>query len=198
MGHPRRSGEEPFEWSERFSIPPEELEETDLVDLGEVACRGRIERTSSSNFLLTYDLDYRQTLACVRCLREIEQESRSEGQLLLVLPKGAAQGKSAPGRKERPAEKTGPKGLVKDEEGEEMELGEDDLGVLELSEPTFQSRPVVVEQLHLGIPMKPLCREDCKGLCGSCGADLNEGPCSCPTAVDPRWSRLAAVPDAGK
>jgi uncharacterized protein len=194
--HLDRIGEEPFEWSERFSIPPEELEETDLVNLGEVACRGRIERTSASNFLLTYDLDYHQTLACGRCLREIEQAVKTEGQLLLVLAKGAGQGKNA-GRKERPAEKAGPKALTKDEE-EEMELGEEDLGVLELSEPTFQSRPVVVEQLHLGIPMKPLCRDDCKGLCGSCGADLNEGPCSCPPAVDPRWSRLTAVPDASK
>ena len=29
------------------------------------------------------------------------------------------------------------------------------------------------------LPMRPLCREDCKGLCPRCGADLNEGPCSC-------------------
>ena len=32
----------------------------------------------------------------------------------------------------------------------------------------------------LAIPMKPLCREDCAGLCPSCGHNLNQGPCNCP------------------
>jgi uncharacterized protein len=32
----------------------------------------------------------------------------------------------------------------------------------------------------LAIPMKPLCREDCAGLCSNCGHNLNQGPCSCP------------------
>jgi uncharacterized protein len=32
----------------------------------------------------------------------------------------------------------------------------------------------------LAIPMKPLCREDCAGLCPNCGHNLNQGPCSCP------------------
>jgi uncharacterized protein len=32
----------------------------------------------------------------------------------------------------------------------------------------------------LAIPMKPLCREDCAGLCPNCGHNLNLGPCSCP------------------
>jgi len=43
----------------------------------------------------------------------------------------------------------------------------------------------------LAIPMKPLCREDCAGLCQSCGHNLNQGPCDCPPQeVDPRWSEL--------
>jgi len=32
----------------------------------------------------------------------------------------------------------------------------------------------------MAIPMKPLCREDCAGLCPGCGHNLNEGPCNCP------------------
>lgn len=40
------------------------------------------------------------------------------------------------------------------------------------------------------LPMQPLCRPDCRGLCPRCGADLNEGPCSCPPEVDERWSAL--------
>jgi uncharacterized protein len=37
----------------------------------------------------------------------------------------------------------------------------------------------VREVLLLDLPMAPRCREDCRGLCPRCGADLNEGPCSC-------------------
>jgi len=37
----------------------------------------------------------------------------------------------------------------------------------------------IQEQLVLGLPMRPLCREDCKGLCAACGADLNVDECNC-------------------
>ncbi len=45
------------------------------------------------------------------------------------------------------------------------------------------------ETLLLELPMSPRCREDCKGLCPTCGADLNEGPCGC--------SRESAGPPPG-
>lgn len=35
------------------------------------------------------------------------------------------------------------------------------------------------EALLVEVPMTPHCREDCKGLCPTCGADLNDGPCAC-------------------
>jgi uncharacterized protein len=38
------------------------------------------------------------------------------------------------------------------------------------------------ELLLLELPMVPHCREDCRGLCPKCGADLNAGPCGCPRA----------------
>jgi uncharacterized protein len=37
----------------------------------------------------------------------------------------------------------------------------------------------IQEQVVLCLPMRPLCREDCKGLCAACGADLNAGECNC-------------------
>ncbi len=43
----------------------------------------------------------------------------------------------------------------------------------------------------LSVPMKKLCKEDCKGLCPGCGKDLNEEKCTCPKdAVDERWLPL--------
>lgn len=49
------------------------------------------------------------------------------------------------------------------------------------------------ENILLALPMKPLCSPDCKGLCPSCGSNLNEGPCQCggeTQAVDPRLAVL--------
>jgi uncharacterized protein len=46
----------------------------------------------------------------------------------------------------------------------------------------------------LAIPMKPLCREDCAGLCPDCGHNLNLGACNCPPqGADPRWSELSKL-----
>ncbi len=43
----------------------------------------------------------------------------------------------------------------------------------------------------LAVPMKPLCREDCAGLCPGCGRNLNQGGCDCPPQeADPRWAKL--------
>lgn len=41
-------------------------------------------------------------------------------------------------------------------------------------------KPHLWEEIVLAYPVKFLCREDCKGICSACGADLNAGPCGCP------------------
>jgi uncharacterized protein len=49
----------------------------------------------------------------------------------------------------------------------------------------------VRSELLLRVPLKPLCAEECRGLCPTCGADLNSGDCSCGSAPgDPRWDAL--------
>jgi uncharacterized protein len=51
--------------------------------------------------------------------------------------------------------------------------------------------PLAREAVLLELPQAPLCRSDCAGLCPTCGADLNEGPCGCPPPdTDPRWDKL--------
>ena len=50
---------------------------------------------------------------------------------------------------------------------------------------------VAREAILLDLPLAPLCREDCAGLCTTCGADLNDGSCACASmARDPRWAAL--------
>jgi uncharacterized protein len=51
-------------------------------------------------------------------------------------------------------------------------------------------RPALREQWLLAQPRFLLCREDCKGLCPRCGADLNQGDCGCPPQTDSRWDGL--------
>ena len=51
------------------------------------------------------------------------------------------------------------------------------------------------DNILLALPMKPLCREDCKGLCPRCGKDLNEGPCNCDRPDDKIDPRLAVLQD---
>ena len=52
-------------------------------------------------------------------------------------------------------------------------------------------RPMVREGLLLGLPDAPLCRDDCPGLCPTCGVDLSTGACDCdPVERDDRWAVL--------
>jgi uncharacterized protein len=52
---------------------------------------------------------------------------------------------------------------------------------------------LIREQLELALPVRVLCRTDCRGLCPQCGADLNVETCQCTAPVDPRWQALAEL-----
>jgi len=55
----------------------------------------------------------------------------------------------------------------------------------------LELRPYVVEELIVQLPLAPLCREDCKGLCPECGSNRNEAECGCATEkIDPRLAAL--------
>ena len=54
--------------------------------------------------------------------------------------------------------------------------------------------PFLREQVILALPVKPLCRQDCAGLCAGCGVNLNTGKCTCKgSGGDPRWDKLKNV-----
>ena len=51
--------------------------------------------------------------------------------------------------------------------------------------------PMLRDAITLGLPLNPVCAEDCKGLCARCGKDLNLGSCDCTEDTgDPRWAAL--------
>jgi uncharacterized protein len=75
---------------------------------------------------------------------------------------------------------------------ENVELLAEELGLAAYEGDAVNLDELVREQILLAVPTRLLCREECRGLCPTCGADLNEGQCSCAqTETDPRWAALA-------
>jgi len=56
--------------------------------------------------------------------------------------------------------------------------------------------PMLRDNIALALPLNPICREDCAGLCATCGRDLNTGACDCTDEeLDPRWAGLSELRD---
>jgi uncharacterized protein len=109
-------------------------------------------------------------LKCCRCASEFEQ-SADKNFVLTYLPDPET---------------------VRD--GEEFELEYDDLDVGFYRGDQLDLSVVLTEQILLEIPMKPVCRPNCKGLCDQCGIDLNVRACDCTREVmDPRLAALAEI-----
>ncbi len=73
----------------------------------------------------------------------------------------------------------------------EREIEDDDLTTAFYENNAIDLGRLVREQFYLAAPMKPLCRETCRGLCPACGTNLNTGSCACvPERGDPRWAEL--------
>ena len=155
---------EPYRWSEVLHIPAERLDNSEIVDLGDVTWRGEI-RYAAPAFRLLATVEYDQTVRCQRCLEPVVLPERADLELA-IFEDGA---EVVPG---------------------EYELDESDFGVLYVDSDVVDLEPLLIEQMQLNVPMRTVCREDCKGLCPSCGADLNAGECGCGPPADPRWAEL--------
>lgn len=74
---------------------------------------------------------------------------------------------------------------------EKEELSRDSVDIHYYTGGEIDITALVQEQLTLALPMRPLCKEDCKGLCPKCGANLNMGDCGCRKGpVDLRFAAL--------
>jgi uncharacterized protein len=79
-------------------------------------------------------------------------------------------------------------------EDEELKLHVDDTEVAFYEGDGMFLADVLAEQVILGLPMKVICRSDCRGLCAHCGANLNNEECRCEKhAADPRLAPLARL-----
>lgn len=74
----------------------------------------------------------------------------------------------------------------------EIALTAEDLGLIYYEGDTIDLRDAIQEQVILSLPVRPLCRENCKGLCQQCGENRNDTDCGCQGngAIDPRFVAL--------
>ncbi|UCD10111.1 MAG: DUF177 domain-containing protein [Dehalococcoidales bacterium] len=62
----------------------------------------------------------------------------------------------------------------------------DDRNIMDMSE-------AIRQYTVMALPIKPLCRHDCSGLCPTCGTNLNKKHCACTPEIDPRWEKLNSL-----
>ena len=118
---------------------------------------------------LNGNLKTRVELACARCLEPVVQDVAHSFDLL-YRPQGTDAGRAELSVTSAEAE-------VSYYQGEGLQLEE-----------------VLQEQVLLALPLKAICRDDCKGLCPHCGKNLNVQQCACAEPLeDPRWSVLRDI-----
>lgn len=79
-------------------------------------------------------------------------------------------------------------------DGEETELTDSEPDLSFYRNDEIDVAGLIKEQVHLSVPMKPLCSSGCMGICPECGKDLNAGPCECKKdTVDPRLAPLEKI-----
>ena len=108
---------------------------------------------------------------CVRCLEPVEHELDADFQEMFSYPDT-------------------------DDRGRQPDAGddaEDDEDMIPLEDGMFDLEPVLRDAVVLALPMQPVCREDCAGLCPDCGINLNDAPDHHHEAVDIRWAALQGL-----
>jgi uncharacterized protein len=164
--------EEPVPVAFEIPLSLEALDREPLLEISPVRLGGAISRIEGG-FALEARCGFEGKLECSRCLAAYPFASDEPFTLLLY--------KRAPGSPDV------------------RELSRDDLDVSFYEGEDVDVAPIAEERVQMSIPMKPLCREDCRGLCPRCGADRNQGSCACASEdTDPRWAALAGVSNTPK
>lgn len=160
---------EPLRWHESVAPDPSQVGYSGVVAISPIAVSGSLSYLGPG-YLLEAELRFQIEVACDRCLERAELEIVSRIGVLVEQRRSAR------------------------EERGERELEVQDLETVEVSGDDLETGPLVGEQVLLELPRKPLCRESCRGLCPSCGANRNLGECGCDSrSIDPRWGALAEL-----
>jgi uncharacterized protein len=156
--------DEPVSFSFELTFSIEALDREPLLEISPVLLEGEISRIEKG-FTLEALLSYSGRLECSRCLAGYPFETREDFTLLLT-------------KRVAPS-------------GDETPLQSEELDEYFYDDPVISVAPISEERIQMAVPMKPLCREECRGLCPMCGEDLNVTECGCAAeSVDPRWEAL--------
>lgn len=118
---------------------------------------------------LSGNLATRLEVSCARCLEPVQHEVARTFELL-YRPQGS------------------------DARAEELSVTDAEAEIGYYRGDGIELEDVLREQVLLAVPLKSLCREDCRGLCPHCGKNLNQEGCSCSEEVeDPRWEALKDI-----
>jgi uncharacterized protein len=128
---------------------------------GPVVVDATLDKTGKQVFL-SARLETTGSFACDRCTTQFELLLNPEYRMYYVKDEGDAEGFDP----------------------SEVQVVPPGLPIIDLTDDVRQT-------ILLSVPLKLLCRRDCKGLCPRCGKDLNDGPCGCPgEESDSRWAGL--------
>src|SRR5262245_16443945 len=155
----------PFAFELRFT--PGQLNREPLLEISPVKLAGEVSRIEKG-FSFDARMDYSGKLECSRCLSPYPFENSEDFSLVL---------------RKRPAPGS-----------EEIALRGEELDESFYDDPVISVEPIAEERIQMAVPMKPLCREDCLGLCPQCGQDRNVTACDCVVETgDPRWASLRVL-----
>jgi DUF177 domain-containing protein len=144
---------------------PEYKESSDTKVDGPIRVEGRVTK-EAGGFRVKGNVDFALVTSCTRCGGDAKKTFAGGFDLIFM------EGK--------------PANLPKD-----LELSPEDADSLYFDGPDLDLNPVFKQEVAVQIPVQILCRKDCKGLCSSCGADLNNVECDCEKEEgDPRLAVL--------
>jgi DUF177 domain-containing protein len=159
--------EEQVAFSFEVVFSAREFDREPLLEISPARIAGEVSRIEKG-FVFAAHLDYSGRLECSRCLTSYPFRNSEDFSLVL---------------RRRPAPRTG-----------EIALQSEDLDEYFYDDELLSVAPIAEERIQMAIPMKPLCREDCRGLCPRCGQDLNATACGCVVETeDPRWEALRVL-----
>ncbi len=173
------------------TIPPEGTEVDETLAAAEVHVVGeesfaleaggrltcRLERGDDQSVHLRGHLKAQLGLVCGRCLEPFRHPVDQDLDLF-YLPHQAGEDAA-------------------DEAEDEVELSDHEMVVAYYRDNRLDLGDMVREQFFLTLPMKRLCRQDCAGICPTCGANRNATPCACEPEPDARLAVLKTLFDKG-
>jgi len=162
----------PQSYSRTFEISPSELERFEITGIGPVSISANARKGElPKEYVVDGTAKFTADLTCSRCVEPYPFASSSAFNLRF---------------EPRPeAPKNGE---------EELEITPDELDLEFYTERSIPLRELALEQVQLSIPMKPLCDDNCLGLCPQCGVNRNRESCACEESiVDDRWGALREI-----